>query len=82
MCHFASLSFDFRKTGLSEIWNNEWEPAIKHRELNLPLCDDLDGWDGVGCTGAPRGGIYVCIWLIHFPVQQELTQNCKATIFQ
>ena len=56
MCHFASLSFDFRKTGLSEIWNNEWEPAIKHRELNLPLCDDLDGWDGVGCTGAPRGG--------------------------
>ena len=29
-----------------------------------------------------RAGIYVHIWLIHFVVQQKLTQHCKATIFQ
>jgi len=26
--------------------------------------------------------IYVYIWLIHFAVQQKLTQHCKATIIQ
>ena len=45
------------------------------------LCDDLDGWDGGGVGGvSPREGIYVYIWLIHFAVQQKLTQHCKATI--
>ena len=29
-----------------------------------------------------KEGIYVYIWLIHFAVQQKLTQNCKATISQ
>ena len=29
-----------------------------------------------------REGIYVCLWLIHFTVQQKLTQYCKATILQ
>ena len=27
-------------------------------------------------------GIYVCIWLIHFVVQQILTQYCEAIILQ
>ena len=27
-------------------------------------------------------GIYVHMWLIHFAVQQKLTQHCKATILQ
>ena len=27
-------------------------------------------------------GIYVCIWLIHFVVQQKLTQYCEAIILQ
>ena len=27
-------------------------------------------------------GIYVYVWLIHFAVQQKLTQHCKATILQ
>ena len=27
-------------------------------------------------------GIYVCIWLIHFFVQQKLTQYCEAIILQ
>ena len=45
------------------------------------LCDDLDGWDGGGVGGvSQREGIYVYIWLIHFAVQQKLTQHCKATI--
>ena len=26
--------------------------------------------------------ICVCVWLIHFAVQQKLTQHCKATIIQ
>ena len=27
-------------------------------------------------------GTYVCIWLIHFDVQQKLTQYCEAIILQ
>ena len=46
------------------------------------LCGDLDGWD-VGVGGrAKRDGIYVYIQLVHFIVQQKLTQHCKATISQ
>ena len=26
-----------------------------------------------------KDGIYVYVWLIHFTVQQKLTQYCKAT---
>ena len=29
-----------------------------------------------------REGIYVYIWLIHFIIQQKLTQYCKAIILQ
>ena len=36
-----------------------------------------------GKGGMPkREGIYVYIRLIHFAVQQKITQHCKATIFQ
>ena len=27
-------------------------------------------------------GTYACIWLIHFVVQQKLTQYCEAIILQ
>ena len=27
-------------------------------------------------------GMYVHMWLIHFAVQQKLTQHCKATVLQ
>ena len=40
------------------------------------LCDDLEGWDREVRGEAQEGGdmgIYVCIWLIHFVVQQKLT---------
>ena len=49
------------------------------------LCDDLEGWGREGGREAQeRGdiGIYVYIWLIHFVVQQKLTQHCKAIILQ
>ena len=29
-----------------------------------------------------KEGIYVYIWLIHFVVQQKLTQHCKVIILQ
>ena len=29
-----------------------------------------------------REWIYVYVWLIHFAVQQKLTQHCKSTILQ
>ena len=49
------------------------------------LCYDLERWDREGGREAQEGedmGIYVCIWLIHFVVQQKLTQYCKAIILQ
>ena len=47
------------------------------------LCDDLEGWDGMGGVVGERlkrEGIYVYIWLIHFLV--KLSQHCKAIILQ
>ena len=29
-----------------------------------------------------KRGIYVCMWLIYFDIQQKLTQNHKAAILQ
>ena len=49
------------------------------------LCDDLDGWAREGGRETQEGGdmgIYVYMWLIHFVVQQKLTQYCKAVILQ
>ena len=49
------------------------------------LCDDLEGWDKEGEREAQEGGdvgIYICIQLFHFVVQQKLTHHCKAIILQ
>ena len=49
------------------------------------LCDDLEGWDREGRRETQEGGdmgIYVYIQLIHFILQQKLTQHCKAIIPQ
>ena len=61
---------------------SQWEPAIQHRTLSSLLAGDLGGWErGVGER-------FTCIHiadilqLIHFIVQQKLTQPCKAIIFQ
>ena len=39
----------------------EWRAAAYHGELSFMLCDDLEGWDGVGWGGGrfKREGIYV-----------------------
>ena len=49
------------------------------------LCDDLEGWDREDGREAQEGGdmgTRVLIWLIHFVVQQKLTQYCEAIILQ
>ena len=43
------------------------------------LCDNLEGWDGVG---GGREGTYVYLWLIHADVWQKPTQYCKAIVLQ
>ena len=43
-------------------------------------CDHLEGWEKEGGREMQEGGdmgIYVCIQLIHFVIQQKLTQHCK-----
>ena len=46
------------------------------------FCGDPEGWDGGGgeWEGDLRKRGYMNIWLIHFVVQQKLTQLFKATI--
>ena len=46
------------------------------------LCKDLGRWDGGVGRRSRREGIYVYVELIHFIVQQKLTQHCKAIILQ
>ena len=49
----------------------------------MVFCDDLEGWMVSGVGGRlQREGIYGYIELIHFVVQQELTQHFKAIILQ
>ena len=61
------------------------EAAAWHREISSVLCNHLEGWDKEGGRETQEGGdmgIYVCILLIHFVIQQKLTQHCKAIILQ
>ena len=54
-------------------------------EMSLVLCDYLEGWDREdGREAQERGdmGTCECIWLIHFVVQQKLTQYCEVIILQ
>ena len=49
------------------------------------LCDHLEGWDKEDGREAQEEGdmeIFVYLQLIHFVVQQKLTQHCKAIILQ
>ena len=48
------------------------------------LCDNLEGWDGVGGVGGRfmREGIYVYQWLIHVVTWQKATQYCEVIILQ
>ena len=40
------------------------------------LCGDLNG------RKSKTEGIYIYLKLVHFAIQQKLTQHCKATISQ
>ena len=49
------------------------------------LCDPLEVWDREGGRETQEGGgmgIYVYVYLIHFVIQQKLTQHFKAIILQ
>ena len=49
------------------------------------LCYDLErGYREDGREAQEGGdmGTYVCIWLIHFGVQQKVAQYCEAIILQ
>ena len=45
------------------------------------LCDNLEGWDGVG-SRFTREGTYVYLRLIHVDIWQKQTQYCKAIVLQ
>ena len=46
------------------------------------LCDHLEGWDREGGRETQEEGDKYTFKLIHFVVQQKLTQHCKAIILQ
>ena len=41
--------------------NSQWEFAVCCRELNLVLCDNLEGWDEVGEGREVSEGGDICI---------------------
>ena len=52
---------------------------------NPVLCDNLEGWDGVGGGKEAQEGRDICIHITHslcFVVYQKLTQHCRAIILQ
>ena len=51
--------------------DSEWEAAEYHRECISVLCDDLEGWYGLGRREVQEEGSYVYRWLVHFLVQQK-----------
>ena len=48
----------------------------------LVLCDNLEGWDGVGDgRGFKREGTYGYLWLFNVDVWQKPSQYCKVIQF-
>ena len=42
--------------------DGKWEFAVWHRELSLVLCDNLEGWDGMGDgRGVQEAGGNICM---------------------
>ena len=47
------------------------------------LCDNLEGWDGMGGGKGVQDGGNICVSMaIHIDVWQKPTQHCKAIILQ
>ena len=70
-----------------------WQNLLSCTGSSAQCCDDLEGMgrssaqccddlEGMGRGRSKREEIAVYLWLIHFVVQQKLTQHCKATIPQ
>ena len=56
-----------------------------HQHTKKTSVFDLQGWDKEdGREAQEEGdmGTCVCTWLIHFVVQQKLTQYCEAIVLQ
>ena len=65
------------------IWkiDSQWEFAVWLRELELGLCNNLEGWYGEEeGRRVKKEGTYVYLWLIHVDVWQKPTPYCKAVI--
>ena len=62
-----------------------WEFDVWLRELNPGLCNNLEGWEGVGGGSWEKGseeGIDIYLWVIHVDVWQKPTQYCEEIILQ
>ena len=53
---------------------SQWEAAVR---LSLMLCDDREGWDEALGGRFRKEGMFVCICLIHAPVQQKQHSTVK-----
>ena len=68
--------------------DSKWELPVWLRELKLVLCDNEEGWDGVGGRRDIQEGGDICIPVIHmihtdvWPFMLKPTQYCKAIILQ
>ena len=56
--------------------DNQREHIVEHRGLYLMYYGDLNGKE------VQKGGDICTCMVIHFAVQQKLTQHCKVTILQ
>ena len=63
--------------------DSQWEFAVCLKEIKPGLCDNLEGWEGVGDEKeVQEGGTYKYLRLIHIAVLQKSTQYYKAVIPQ
>ena len=70
MAHFSILA-----------WKILWINIYNTGSSNSVLCDNLEGWDGMGNgREIQEWGTSVYLWLIHVNVWQKLTQYCKTII--
>ena len=75
----------YKKVDKSKAWERKVEGPPTERPLSgCEISRELGGRDqGQGGTEVhDMGGIYVYTWLIHFIVQQKITQYCRATVLQ
>ena len=58
--------------------DSQWESEVWHRDPNLVLCNNLEGWDGVGGgREVTEGGEYVYLWLFNVDVWKKSSQYCN-----